>query len=121
MSKDPADWHSLSEAQRATLSSCLAYLLTADSLLLENLALRFLVDVEQPEVGTHLHKSWRLGASHKYCKSGRLAVVNWFAHKLCWRLPVAPKCNMRWCAPACCLLAMALRVLLLTAHWPPLP
>ncbi|GAB4819391.1 hypothetical protein N2152v2_006437 [Parachlorella kessleri] len=49
LSRDPADWHSLSEAQRATLSSCLAFLLTADSLLLENLVLRFLVDVEQPE------------------------------------------------------------------------
>ena len=50
-SRDPADWKALSGEERRSVESALVYQLAADALLLEGLTLRFLVDVEQPEVG----------------------------------------------------------------------
>lgn len=70
------------------VASVLAYLLTSDSLLVENLALRFLQDVEQPEVGVP-------------CACVRACVWWWWGGGIRFRAMTFPARSSRMCPPTC--------------------
>jgi len=49
LSKDAADWDSLSEDEKFFISTILAFFAASDGIVLENLALRFMVDIQLAE------------------------------------------------------------------------